>query len=381
MKKILFINGHLNAGGCERSLTDLLRNINFQEYDVDLLLLEDLGDYLEEIPNGVNVIFYPLGRAFGSFGHCMLNAIKKKDWFSFWYRLIHLYSTKFGVKKIKHARRLFPKVKKHYDTIIAYRPGICTDLAAFAFSADKKISWWHHGEFYDFGDLLTPYEVIDHIVAVSESSAEIVKSYYPSVADKVTVISNIVRIYALMEKSEYYQIDKTDKLTLVTIGRFSPEKNMIICPEIGKKLSEYKIDFLWYLIGDGVQLEETKKLIAQFELEDRFVFTGRINNPYPYLKAADILVHPSLVESQGLTVLEAMALETPVVVVKSAGPKEYIENGINGYLVDADCEQIADIIMNISQDKEMAEDLVHNAKDIVKEFSPEVIINKLQKLL
>ena len=54
-RTILFINGHLEAGGCERSLTDVLKNINYDKYEVDLLLLERRGDYLEEIPQEVNI--------------------------------------------------------------------------------------------------------------------------------------------------------------------------------------------------------------------------------------------------------------------------------------------------------------------------------------
>ena len=43
-KKVLFINGHLNVGGVEKSLTDILRHMDYDQYEVDLLLLEDTGD-------------------------------------------------------------------------------------------------------------------------------------------------------------------------------------------------------------------------------------------------------------------------------------------------------------------------------------------------
>ena len=49
-KKILFINGHLDSGGCERSLIDVLKKLDYKKYEVDLLLLEHTGDYLEEVP-------------------------------------------------------------------------------------------------------------------------------------------------------------------------------------------------------------------------------------------------------------------------------------------------------------------------------------------
>ena len=45
-KKILFINGHLNTGGVEKSLADILRKIDLNKFDVKLLLLENYGDYI-----------------------------------------------------------------------------------------------------------------------------------------------------------------------------------------------------------------------------------------------------------------------------------------------------------------------------------------------
>lgn len=56
-KRILFINGHLNAGGVERSLVDILKHMDYTKYAVDLLLLEDTGDYASELPSEVKVLF------------------------------------------------------------------------------------------------------------------------------------------------------------------------------------------------------------------------------------------------------------------------------------------------------------------------------------
>ena len=49
---------------------------------------------------------------------------------------------RFFLGKVK---RLFGDLRDRYDVIIAYRPGICTELAAFTFKGKKKITWWHHG--------------------------------------------------------------------------------------------------------------------------------------------------------------------------------------------------------------------------------------------
>ena len=57
MQNVLFINGHLNTGGVERSLVDILRHMDDTKYTVDVLLLEEKGDYLEELPPEVSVLF------------------------------------------------------------------------------------------------------------------------------------------------------------------------------------------------------------------------------------------------------------------------------------------------------------------------------------
>ena len=86
-KKVLFINGHLEVGGCEKSLIDVLKNFDYGKYEVDLLLLEHMGDYYEELPEEVNVKLYSLEPAFGSILPCIGRAIRKKDWFSLYFRI------------------------------------------------------------------------------------------------------------------------------------------------------------------------------------------------------------------------------------------------------------------------------------------------------
>lgn len=56
MKKILFALKNMNVGGVEKSLLSLLSTIDRSEYDVDLLLLEEWGDFLSDVPEWVNII-------------------------------------------------------------------------------------------------------------------------------------------------------------------------------------------------------------------------------------------------------------------------------------------------------------------------------------
>ena len=60
-------------------------------------------------------------------------------------RLIFLMMKLFGQKNIRLARKLLSG-NQHYDCVIGFRSGICTQIAAFAVNAGKRITWWHHGE-------------------------------------------------------------------------------------------------------------------------------------------------------------------------------------------------------------------------------------------
>lgn len=387
-KRVLFINGHLNAGGCERSLVDVLRHFDYTEYQVDLLLLEELGDYFDEIPAEVDVKLYSLNRAFGPLLKCAVDSIRSRDWFSLWFRFVYLLSRFLGKGCLKWTKRCFPRLQKRYDAVIAYRPGICTDFAAYIVSADTRISWWHHGAFTyserQAEDVNLAYARMDKIVAVSRSSAEIVKSHFSNARDKVYVIPNMICSEELAEKAreeDLYDDRDFRGLRLVSVGRMEPEKNMGICVEVGKLLSAAGLSFRWTLVGDGQESREIRERIKKLDLEAYFCMTGRLANPYPQIKTADILIHPSTVESQGLTVLEAMALAKPVVVVESNGPKEFIKSECNGMLVKNDARDIADAVMQIAANDEMRERLAAEGKKKSEVFSPECIMEKIMVLI
>ena len=72
-KRLLFVNGHLNVGGVEKSLVDLLKAIDYDKYEVDLVLFEELGDYIDEIPKEVNIKFYDLTNTYGAFLKCIFS--------------------------------------------------------------------------------------------------------------------------------------------------------------------------------------------------------------------------------------------------------------------------------------------------------------------
>lgn len=350
-KNILFVNGHLNVGGIEKSLIDILRNIDYDRFQVDLLLLEEVGDYKAEIPDEVNVIFRGLKNTYGPLIQCLMRCIKQRDWFSLRMRLIFLLMKYFGQSKIKLARKLLTG-NKHYDCAVGYRSGICTQIAAFAVDADNRITWWHHGDFnVDEKSYSEMVASCNTVVSVSQSCADMLKEKIPGIAEKLIVIPNMIDTDLLRKKAGAVSpYDNSETVNIVTVCRISPEKHVENIIYASRELKRKGYNFCWHIVGDGFLKEEMEKLSLENSLSDCVVFEGSKVNPYPYMKYAYLYVHPSYIESQGITILEAMALGVPCVVTKSRGPCEFIKDGENGLLVDPSPEALTQGVKNILDD-------------------------------
>lgn len=378
-KKILFINGHLNVGGVEKSLIDILKHLNYEKYEVDLLLLEETGDYENEIPGSVNVRLKSLKNTYGSFIPCIKKCMKEKDTFSLKMRMIMLCMRFLGQKQIKLAKNILTD-NKQYDCVIGFRSGICSQIAAFAVNANKKIIWWHHGEFnvsiHEYDEMARE---CDAVVSVSKSCAAMLQEKVPALRSKLKVISNMIDVRQIERKCLELNPYEGNR-NWITVCRISPEKHIENTIFAAKKIKDLGIRFKWHIVGDGILRESMEKLAKEQNVEDCVIFEGRKRNPYPYMKYADLYIHPSHVESQGLTILEAMSLGVPCVVTKSLGPLEFIEDGVNGIIVETTCEDLANGIISILQDVQLY-DKIKTRSICPFDFLPENIMSELEELL
>ena len=171
-----------------------------------------------------------------------------------------------------------------------------------------------------------------------------------------------------------------DMLHIVSVGRLAPEKHFENIIPTARALKDAGIDFTWHVIGEGAERAKLEMLIAEHALKDHVILEGSKTNPYPYIRYADLFVHPSYVESQGLTVLEAMALGVPCVVTKSRGPCEFIEDGINGLLTERSPESLTEKVLTILNEKKPYQRIKENTR-CPEQFSPEQIMKQIETVI
>lgn len=379
MKRILFINGHLNTGGVERSLVDILKHMDYTKYAVDLLLLEDIGDYASEFPSEVNVLFRDLHNTYGGFASSVRRCIAARDWMCLQLRMLFLLRKILGSRALKSAAILLLG-EHHYDCVIGFRPGICSDLAAYSVLADRKITWWHHGEFNvdraAYGDMCSK---MNAVAVVSQSCKAMLQEKLPELESKLVCIPNMLDAAAIGQKAENLPYTG-DMLHIVSVGRLAPEKHFENIIPVAKTLRDMSTDFVWHIVGEGPERSQLETLIAENDLKDHVILDGSKTNPYPYMKYADLFVHPSYVESQGLTVLEAMALGVPCVVTKSLGPCEFIEDGVNGLLTEQSPESLTEKVLSILTDKTLYQSIKENMV-CPEQFAPDRVMKQIEELI
>lgn len=123
-----------------------------------------------------------------------------------------------------------------------------------------------------------------------------------------------------------------------------------------------------YSDGDSMYQEEITRLIDESGYKDRIIFTGFVTNVKSFYQLMDVCVHTSIEpEPFGLVITEAMSYGIPVVASDRGAPKEIIEDGLNGYLVDPEeTDKLAETIIRLLSDGALRDEIGNNGSEHVK---------------
>ncbi|WP_449258424.1 glycosyltransferase [Chlorobium limicola] len=158
------------------------------------------------------------------------------------------------------------------------------------------------------------------------------------------------------------------KKIIYSAGRLAVQKGFIYLIEAAAILAAMRNDLIFVVSGEGKLEEELKTRIRETGLEDSFIFEGFTPDIYPYLKGCDLFVLASLFEGMPNVVMEAMALEKPVVATDVNGARELIRDGETGLIVPpADAEALAKAIASVIDDPVRLKSFGTAGKERVKE--------------
>ena len=166
----------------------------------------------------------------------------------------------------------------------------------------------------------------------------------------------------LQKIREKHQLKKSD-FVILYVGRLGKEKNIEFIIDVQQMLVKDYPKAKLVLVGDGPDAEDIKALVRKYNIEKNVIFTGKV--PYDetpkYYNMADIFITASHFETQGLTVIEAMAASLPAICIDDESFNNTVVNGLNGYIFKTK-EECKKDIEAIIKDKKMKEKLARGAR-------------------
>lgn len=310
------------------------------------------------------------------------------DWKSRWHILKGIF-----IKRRKHKQRLKSTLKEiQPDIVISVGQseknmlptikGNWKTIREFHFTKDyrnrqaktwfeKLLAWG--GDLYDYHYKIKGY---DHIVTLTHED----KDNNWKEWNNVSVIPNPSTF-----KTD--QISELNQKKVISVGRLNMQKNYASLIRAFKLVADKHPDWILEIYGNGPQEMELKSLIAKLNLEKHVFLKGFSSNVKQVMTNASIFVSSSIFEGFPLVIIEAMACGLPVISYACpCGPKDFIAEGVDGYLVKVNDEKsLANTINICIEDQALLNKLSINALNKATQFSPNYIIptwnNLFQALL
>ena len=171
------------------------------------------------------------------------------------------------------------------------------------------------------------------------------------------------------------------------IGRLLKDKGLVELVEAAKEIKKIKPNVSCWVVGDFHEVNPAaieKDSLVNWVNKNHIVYLGKIMDVRKVIKDVDVLVLPSYREGIPRVVLEAMAMEKPVITTDAAGCKETVSHGLNGLLVPQKSESAlyeAMLYLAELQKKQLHEMGKASRKRVIAMFDEKIVVSQFLELV
>ncbi|WP_339624124.1 glycosyltransferase [uncultured Winogradskyella sp.] len=346
-KKIFFILPTLFAGGAERVISFVSQNLDFEKFDVTLIIIGFKKDCKYEI-SGIPIIYLNKSRVLnGAF------AI---------FKLISKQKPQIVVSSISHLNAMMGLISICFSKVIFIgRHASILDVTSK--KNNKKSFLKKVFDYHSFGT-----KKLDYFICQSSDMKNNIIDIY-NIDDKlIRIIHNpVTQIDIIKEKNI-----SNDIIKYITVGRLSKIKGHLRILEV---LSNVTFPFHYTIIGEGSYYDLIFSKIKELKLENKISHIKYTDNVAKYLVKSHIFLQGSYSEGFPNALLESCAVGTPVIAFKApGGTKEIVQNGINGFIVLNE----KDFLKKLSNNKEW--NPMHIRQSVNEKFNKNKIINDYEQM-
>lgn len=379
MKKILFFTNGLYGGGAEKVLQTLLHYIDKNKFEITLYSLrqEQLNNlYPKDVIYRYIFSSYPEQSSF-----LRKILVKGKNKILLW---IYYHCSP----------RIFYKlfIKESYDTEVAFIEGYATRIISGSPNPNsKKIAWvhinleinhWTTIAFQNCKEEEEAYTKFNQVISVSRSVQATTEKLFKNINNSITLYNPIDANNIIQLSSQFVPFNESlQRIRLVSVGRYVQQKAFHRLVSITAQLITEGYDIELWLVGEGEQRTVLEKQIESLNLKDKIFLTGFQNNPYPYIKNADVFICSSLTEGYSTVVTEALILECPVVTTDCSGMKELLLDGKCGIITENNEEALYKGIKRFLESPHIQQQLKQNIRIYNNRFNIHSLIKNIETVL
>lgn len=373
--RILFVINTLGQAGAETALLSLLQTLAREKgearYEISLYVLTGQGEMVSRLPADVRLLNkkYREESVLTAKGRKYLKKTVLKAMFTrgtvvklFPY-LVKNTCAMLGKKRLLPDKLLWRVLSdggmvlpEEYDLAVSYLEGGAAYFVADHVKAAKKAAFIHVDyEKAGYTRALDKdcYLAFDKIFTVSDEVREAFLKAYPELPDKTEVFHNILNKEEIVRRAEEGKgfTDGFTGMRLLSVGRLTAQKAFEVSVDAMKRLKDAGKNVRWYVLGEGDQRKKLQEQIDVLGLTEDFILYGAVNNPYPFMKQADIYVHASRFEGKSIAIQEAQILGKPMVVSDCSGNREQVCHGKDGLMCGLTPDSLAENIMLLLEDE------------------------------
>jgi len=179
--------------------------------------------------------------------------------------------------------------------------------------------------------------------------------------------------------------DENGTTHFLCVARLSEAKGLPVLLHACRILREKGVRFKCTIVGNGPDRDLLDDLRRRLSFEDTVAFVGSVGQDRIQLfyDQADVFVLPSFAEGVPVVLMEAMAMELPVISTRIMGIPELVEDEVNGLLVPpANVEQLVDAMQRLAEDADLRRRLGKAGREkVVAEYNLELNVKKLAQVL
>ena len=373
--RILFVINTLGQAGAETALLSLLQTLAREKgearYEISLYVLTGQGEMASRLPADVRLLNkkYREESVLTAKGRKYLKKTVLKAMFTratvvklFPY-LVKNTCAMLGKKRLLPDKLLWRVLSdggmvlpEEYDLAVSYLEGGAAYFVADHVKAAKKAAFIHVDyEKAGYTRALDKdcYLAFDKIFTVSDEVREAFLKAYPDLPEKTEVFHNILNKEEIVRRAEEGEgfTDGFTGIRLLSVGRLTAQKAFEVSVDAMKRLKDAGKNVRWYVLGEGDQRKKLQEQIDALGLTEDFILYGAVNNPYPFMKQADIYVHASRFEGKSIAIQEAQILGKPMVVSDCSGNREQVCHGKDGLMCGLTPDSLAENIMLLLEDE------------------------------